>query len=162
MDATAIGRTSLSERTILAGREVFLGRRRGPLSMLPFAGPAVIASIAYMDPGIFATNIQPAGIWLRTPLGGTFRQSRRDAVSGALRQDRDRHWAEPRRAVSRTFRAARRVHPVAGERNRGDGDRAGGAPRRQRRARIVERHTPAGQHAPRRDLHLRGTALTAF
>jgi manganese transport protein len=26
--------------------------------MLPFAGPAVIASIAYMDPGNFATNIQ--------------------------------------------------------------------------------------------------------
>src|SRR6201995_5917639 len=58
MYAPAIGRTSLSERTILAGREVFLGRRRGPLAMLPFAGPAVIASIAYMDPGNFATNIQ--------------------------------------------------------------------------------------------------------
>src|SRR5271169_440601 len=58
MDATAIGRATLSERTILAGREVFLGRRRGPLAILPFAGPAVIASIAYMDPGNFATNIQ--------------------------------------------------------------------------------------------------------
>ena len=58
MYAPAIGRASLSERTILAGREVFLGRRRGPLAMLPFAGPAVIASIAYMDPGNFATNIQ--------------------------------------------------------------------------------------------------------
>src|ERR1700759_4106601 len=58
MYAPAIGRTSLSERTILAGREVFLGRQRGPLAMLPFAGPAVIASIAYMDPGNFATNIQ--------------------------------------------------------------------------------------------------------
>ena len=58
MYAGAIGRASLTERTILAGREVFLGRRRGPLAMLPFAGPAVIASIAYMDPGNFATNIQ--------------------------------------------------------------------------------------------------------
>ena len=58
MYAPAIGRASLSERTVLAGREVFLGRRRGPLAMLPFAGPAVIASIAYMDPGNFATNIQ--------------------------------------------------------------------------------------------------------
>src|SRR6201998_1250424 len=58
MYAPAIGRTSLTERTILAGREVFLGRRRGPLAVLPFAGPAVIASIAYMDPGNFATNIQ--------------------------------------------------------------------------------------------------------
>src|SRR6201987_2446961 len=58
MYAPAIGRTSLTERTMLAGREVFLGRRRGPLALLPFAGPAVIASIAYMDPGNFATNIQ--------------------------------------------------------------------------------------------------------
>jgi manganese transport protein len=58
MDAPAIGRAALTERTILAGREVFLGRRRGPLALLPFAGPAVIASIAYMDPGNFATNTQ--------------------------------------------------------------------------------------------------------
>lgn len=34
------------------------GRRRGARSALLFAGPAVIASIAYMDPGNFATNIQ--------------------------------------------------------------------------------------------------------
>src|SRR5580704_469971 len=47
MYAPAIGRASLTERTVLAGREVFLGRRRGPLAMLPFVGPAVIASIAY-------------------------------------------------------------------------------------------------------------------
>ena len=47
MDAPAISRISFTERTILAGREVFLGQRRGPLAMLPFAGPAVIASIAY-------------------------------------------------------------------------------------------------------------------
>src|SRR6476646_1448710 len=58
MYAPAIGRASLTERTVLAGREVFLGRRRGPLAMLPFVGPAVIASVAYMDPGNFATNIQ--------------------------------------------------------------------------------------------------------
>src|SRR6201987_4933915 len=58
MYAPALGRTSLTERTMLAGREVFLGRRRGPLALLPFAGPAGIASIAYMDPGTFATNIQ--------------------------------------------------------------------------------------------------------
>src|ERR1700756_4147586 len=58
MDATAISRASLTERTMLAGRETLLGRRRGPLAILPFVGPAVIASIAYMDPGNFATNTQ--------------------------------------------------------------------------------------------------------
>ena len=34
------------------------GRRRGLGGLLPFIGPAVVASIAYMDPGNFATNIQ--------------------------------------------------------------------------------------------------------
>jgi manganese transport protein len=48
----------LSERTASAGREVLVGKRRGLRAILPFAGPAVIASIAYMDPGNFATNIQ--------------------------------------------------------------------------------------------------------
>jgi Natural resistance-associated macrophage protein/haloacid dehalogenase-like hydrolase len=38
--------------------EQLAGRRRGLRSWLPFAGPAVIASVAYMDPGNFATNIQ--------------------------------------------------------------------------------------------------------
>src|SRR5688572_10203481 len=29
-----------------------------PLRILPFLGPAFVASVAYMDPGNFATNIQ--------------------------------------------------------------------------------------------------------
>src|SRR6266853_919094 len=49
---------TLTGRTILAGSEALAGRRRGLRSLLPFAGPAVIASVAYMDPGNFATNIQ--------------------------------------------------------------------------------------------------------
>jgi manganese transport protein len=53
-----VARLSLSERTTLGVREVLAGRRRGVRSVLPFAGPAVIASIAYIDPGNFATNIQ--------------------------------------------------------------------------------------------------------
>src|SRR5205085_9783977 len=43
---------------MLAGSEALAGRRRGLGSLLPFAGPAVMASVAYMDPGNFATNIQ--------------------------------------------------------------------------------------------------------
>ena len=34
------------------------GKRRGLRAILPFAGPAVVASVAYIDPGNFATNIQ--------------------------------------------------------------------------------------------------------
>lgn len=52
------GSRSVSDRTRLAIEEVLSGHRRGPMSALLFAGPAVIASIAYMDPGNFATNIQ--------------------------------------------------------------------------------------------------------
>jgi manganese transport protein len=48
----------LTDLTTRGIREVLEGRRTGARSMLLFAGPAVIASIAYMDPGNFATNIQ--------------------------------------------------------------------------------------------------------
>ncbi|MDE1179129.1 Nramp family divalent metal transporter [Paraburkholderia sp.] len=49
---------TLTEQTCVDIRETLAGRRRGLRAMLPFAGPAVVASIAYMDPGNFATNIQ--------------------------------------------------------------------------------------------------------
>jgi manganese transport protein len=58
MSQSLVQRANLSDRTVAAGREVLAGRRRGLRAILPFAGPAVIASIAYMDPGNFATNIQ--------------------------------------------------------------------------------------------------------
>jgi len=53
-----VTRQTLSERTDAQIREVLTGQRRGVGSLLLFAGPAVVASIAYMDPGNFATNIQ--------------------------------------------------------------------------------------------------------
>ena len=49
---------SLTERTVATARQVLAGQRGGMRAYLAFAGPAVIASIAYMDPGNFATNIQ--------------------------------------------------------------------------------------------------------
>jgi manganese transport protein len=50
--------TSLSERTVTAARQVLEGQRLGWRRYLAFAGPAIVASIAYMDPGNFATNVQ--------------------------------------------------------------------------------------------------------
>src|SRR5260370_12141426 len=47
-----------TERLILAGRDSLAGRGGGMRSILPFAGPAIVASVAYMDPGNFATNIE--------------------------------------------------------------------------------------------------------
>jgi manganese transport protein len=39
-------------------RDVLDGRRGGLAALAPFAGPAVVVSVAYIDPGNFATNIQ--------------------------------------------------------------------------------------------------------
>ncbi len=46
--------------TVTAAAEVLSGRstRRGIARVLPFLGPAFVASVAYVDPGNFATNIQ--------------------------------------------------------------------------------------------------------
>jgi len=49
---------SLTERTVATASQALAGERRGWRTALAFGGPAVIASIAYMDPGNFATNIQ--------------------------------------------------------------------------------------------------------
>src|SRR6476659_5840826 len=49
---------TLSERTVAAASQVLAGRRGGMRAYLAFVGPAVVTSIAYMDPGNFATNIQ--------------------------------------------------------------------------------------------------------
>src|ERR1700677_1009894 len=48
----------LTERTIAAARLVLAGKRTGWRAYATFAGPALVASIAYVDPGNFATNIQ--------------------------------------------------------------------------------------------------------
>jgi manganese transport protein len=62
---TAIRRTAAyaisKEATVdavSAMRQTLDNDRRGLSALLPFAGPAVIASVGYMDPGNFATNIQ--------------------------------------------------------------------------------------------------------
>ena len=50
---------SLDQRMNTQAAEVLQGRssRRGLARLTPFMGPAFIASVAYMDPGNFATNI---------------------------------------------------------------------------------------------------------
>jgi manganese transport protein len=53
----AAAQVGMTDRTVEGIREVLAGKAVRFRPML-FAGPAVIASIAYMDPGNFATNIQ--------------------------------------------------------------------------------------------------------
>lgn len=57
-DGQRYGVGGSSRRVVAAARDVLANRRRGLRALLPFAGPAFVASIAYMDPGNFATNIQ--------------------------------------------------------------------------------------------------------
>ena len=54
----AVLNTTLSSRTDAAIAEALAGKRRGLGAVLLFAGPAFVASVAYVDPGNFATNIQ--------------------------------------------------------------------------------------------------------
>ncbi len=50
--------SSLTAQTDRAMAEALDGTRHGLRAMLPFAGPAFVTSVAYVDPGNFATNIQ--------------------------------------------------------------------------------------------------------
>ena len=50
--------TGLSDRTTITIREGLARPRLGWRAALALCGPAVVASVAYMDPGNFATNIQ--------------------------------------------------------------------------------------------------------
>lgn len=51
-------RISEEAGTRAAARAALEGRTKGLFAVLPFLGPAFIASVAYIDPGNFATNIQ--------------------------------------------------------------------------------------------------------
>ncbi len=50
--------SALESKTVIAARDALSGRRLGLKNLLPFLGPAFIASVAYIDPGNYATNIQ--------------------------------------------------------------------------------------------------------
>src|SRR5258708_4406090 len=58
MTDSTVPPASLSAQTLATARPVLAGQRHGLRASLAFVGPAVVASIAYMDPGNFATNIQ--------------------------------------------------------------------------------------------------------
>jgi manganese transport protein len=47
-----------TRRTNLGARATIEGRSTGFWAFLPFVGPAIVASVAYMDPGNFVTNLE--------------------------------------------------------------------------------------------------------
>lgn len=56
MSDTALAREPSS--TLTDARASLDGRRRGIAALVPFLGPAIIASVAYIDPGNIATDMQ--------------------------------------------------------------------------------------------------------
>ena len=56
--ATMVSATQTTRYINLAEVGTTPQKRQGIKSLLPYLGPAVVASVAYMDPGNFATNIQ--------------------------------------------------------------------------------------------------------
>ncbi|WP_026961312.1 Nramp family divalent metal transporter [Alicyclobacillus herbarius] len=49
---------SLSEKTVRTAEQALRGNGNGLRRIFPFLGPALIAAVAYVDPGNYATNIQ--------------------------------------------------------------------------------------------------------
>ena len=110
------------------------GRRRDLRAYLAFVGPAVIASIAYMDPGNFATNIQAGAKYgyalLWVVLIANLIAMLFQALSAKLGIVTGRNLAEMCRDQ---FPQAGRLGDVGGERDRRDGDRPRRVPRRRDR-----------------------------
>ncbi|HTK08766.1 MAG TPA: Nramp family divalent metal transporter [Ktedonobacteraceae bacterium] len=57
-DGVALTGRAEGTGTRAAAHQALSGHKKGLLAILPFLGPAFIASVAYIDPGNFATNIQ--------------------------------------------------------------------------------------------------------
>jgi len=55
--APAVAALPGEERVLRAAEKALNGQTRGLRALLPFLGPAFVASVAYIDPGNFATNM---------------------------------------------------------------------------------------------------------
>ena len=149
---------SLTDRTVIAVREVMAGRRRGLRAILPFAGPAMIASVAYIDPGNFATNIQAGArygyalLWvvLLANLVAMLFQS----MSAKIGIVTNRNLAE---LCREHFPPAHGPGDVGGERNRGDGDGFGRVSRRGHWVVAAVSFATAGRHGRDGDRSLTGS-----
>lgn len=50
-------------KAVREGRLALSGKRRGLRAVLPFLGPALVAAVAYVDPGNYATNIEAGSLY---------------------------------------------------------------------------------------------------
>ena len=147
---------SLSERTVATARQVLAGQRGGMRAYLAFAGPAVIASIAYIDPGNFATNIQAGAkngyglLWvvlLANLIAMLFQ-----ALSAKFGH---RHRSQPCGNVPRPVSTPGGLGDVGGQRDCRHGDRPRRIPRRRDRAVAAVSDAAPRRDGRYRDRHLR-------
>ena len=148
---TKTQRPTLTDKTTINIREVLAGKRRGARSALLFAGPAVIASIAYMDPGNFATNIQAGAKYgyalLWVVLMANLIAMLFQALSAKLGIVTGRNLAEMCREQ---FPRRRRLRDVGRQRGCRHGHRPGRVPRRRDRPFPAVQHSAARRHGGHR------------
>lgn len=135
---------SLTERTNIAIGAALAGRKRGAFTPLLFAGPAVIASIAYMDPGNFATNIQAGAKYGYSLLWVVVMANLIAMLFRALSAAGHRHQSQSGGDVPRPVFTAGSDRHVAAQRSGGDGHRSGGVSRRGDRAGAAVPYAAAG------------------
>ena len=90
-----------------------------------YLGPAFVASVAYMDPGNFATNIEGgAPIRVRAALGAVVVECDGDFGAVSRRKAGNLYRKNPSRELPRGILASRRPVPVVRGRNSRDGNRS--------------------------------------
>ena len=141
----------MSDRAALAIRERLAGKKLGrAATALLFAGPAVVASIAYMDPGNFATNIQAGAAYgyslLWVVLLANLAAMLFQALSAKLGIVTGRNLAEHCREQ---FPAAVVSAHVGRERDRRHGDGSRRIHRRRHRLLAAVPRAAAGRHGRR-------------
>ena len=154
MSSTTPTSRFLTDRSTAAARAALTGQRRGVRALLPFIGPGVVASIAYVDPGNFATNIQAGAgygyelLWvvlLANLVAMLFQglSARLGIVTGRNLAELSRdHFPRP---VAVAMWAASEVAR--------DGHRPGRVPRRRHRPVPARRPAPAPRHGRHRARH---------
>ena len=152
----ARSRGSLSERTVATAQQILAGEHRGWHGYAVFVGPAVIASVAYVDPGNFATNIQAGAkygyglLWvvlLANVIAMLFQ-----ALSAKLGIVTGRNLAEMCRDH---FPQPIVLGDVGGERDSRHGHRPRRIPRRRHRAFAAAPHSAVRRNGRDRDRDLR-------
>src|ERR1700691_2227442 len=150
---------SLSDRAVATAQGVLRGERGGWRRYLVFAGPAIIASIAYVDPGNFATNIQAGAKFGYGLLWVVLLANVIAMLFQALSAKLGIVTAQPCRNVPGAICQAGSSGDVGGQRNSGHGHRSRGVSRRRDRSVDIIPSAAVRRHGGDRHRDLRAAAV---